>query len=112
MLFVYLIDSKNSLKLKIINHMYEIHRDIPDYSSPRNKSSVMLNPNKTINPYTITYPVEWKGFVANVPVTIIQKGSSSSFIDDYDFGDLPPSISNLKYSVVEVIDTYLKRMLD
>ncbi|MCW1963161.1 hypothetical protein [Chryseobacterium viscerum] len=92
--------------------MYEIHKDIPDYSAKNNKSSVMLNPNKTIYPYSITYPIEWKGFVAGVPVTIIQKGESSSFIDDYDFGNLPPLISNLKHSVVEVIDNYLKRMLD
>ena len=106
-----MIESK-SFKTKNHNHMYQINKDIPDYSSPNNKSSVMLNPNKTINPYTITYPVEWKGFVAGVPITIIQKGSSSSFIDDYDFLDIPPQISNLKHSVVEVIDTYLKRMLD
>lgn len=92
--------------------MWDIDEKIEDYSQPSRKSYIRLNSNKPLNPYYISYPVEWTGFVNSKPVKIIQMGQSSSSTSDYDFSEFPEEHLGLRGDIVEHIDTKLKRLLD
>ncbi len=92
--------------------MWDIDEDIEDYSRSSRKSYIRLNSNKPLNPYHISYPVEWIGFMNNKPVKIVQKDQSSSSASDYDFVEFPKEYLRFSGDIVHFIDTKLKRRLD
>lgn len=92
--------------------MWDIDQTIKDNSKRSGKSSLYLNSNKPLNPYHISYPIEWTGFLNGKSIKIIQMKESSSRTADYDFSELALEDSVLKGDIAKYIDTKLKRCLD
>jgi hypothetical protein len=88
--------------------MWQINEAFEDIGRFRDKSTLFLNADKPINPYSITYPILWAGFLNNEKVMIKQIDSSSFHISDYDFIDFPDEYSYLQGAIVKAIDKYLK----
>jgi hypothetical protein len=91
--------------------MWLINEYFEDIGSFRNKSSLHLNADKPIDPYHISYPILWTGFLNNEKIVIKQLGESSSRFTDYEFIEYPENFSYLQVRVVKYIDDYL-RILD
>jgi hypothetical protein len=91
--------------------MWDINEIVEDYSRPNGKSYINLNSNNKLDPYHISYPISWTGFVNSKPIKIIQKGQTSSSVSDYDFTEFPEEYLGLRASIVGLIDKKL-RILD
>lgn len=91
--------------------MWKISKQFDDYSHPMGKGWLRLNTDPPINPFTISYPVTWIGFINENKVRIIQKDRETITIDDFDFIEFPEKYAYLKAYIVEWIDEYL-RILD
>tara|TARA_R100000306_G_scaffold56423_1_gene54221 strand:+ start:7941 stop:8216 length:276 start_codon:yes stop_codon:yes gene_type:complete len=91
--------------------MWQINKSYNDPNHPTGKGWIYLNADKPMDPYHITYPVTWTGFVGQNPVTIVQKGESGKYIEDFVFENFPAGLSYLKVDIVQYIDNYL-RILD
>ena len=87
--------------------MWEIDSKIVDYSHRDKESNICLNAQGNL----YDFPLEWKGLLNGIKITIVQTDPDSSSIDSYDFIDLPDKYDHLKYSIKELIDNYL-RILD
>ena len=90
--------------------MWQIEKEFDDYTHPIGKGWLNLNADKPMNPYKISYPIIWSGFISNIKVEIIQKGKSSYSVNDFDFKDFPEKYSFLKGDIVAWINKYLKTL--
>jgi len=91
--------------------MWQISEEFEDYTHPIGKGWVNLNADKPMNPYHISYPITWSGFVSGQEVRIIQKSFSAFSLSDFDFVEFPDKYSYIKSDIVKWIDKYL-RILD
>jgi hypothetical protein len=90
--------------------MSEISEKFEDYMNNGVRAYINLNPDKEMNPYTITYPITWSGNIAGHEVIIVQEHASSNLIDDYDFKVFPSVYNPLKSDIVKLIDKHLRNM--
>jgi hypothetical protein len=84
-----LINIKNKI-------MWQIVEKFDDYTHPTGKGTVLLNANKDMNPYTLSYPITWTGYINDTEVIIIQKTQSALVESDFDFIEFPEIYSFLK----------------
>ena len=92
--------------------MWDINQSFKDNTELSGHVTIMLNADKPLNPYNISYPVTWNGFINNEKIVIIQSSSSSSFSENYEFKTFPISFSIYEGRIVKLIDTCLRRALD
>jgi len=74
------------------------------------KSSINLKPDQALNPYTITYPLNWTGFVAGHKVEIVQLSNSTSSINDFDFKLFPINYEFVKADIIRHIHSSLNTL--
>jgi len=91
--------------------MWQIKEEFKDNRHPIGKSWVYLNADKPINPWHISYPITWSGFVDGNKVKIIQKGQLAYSVDDFEFEEFPKIYEYIKGRIVKWINDYL-RILD
>lgn len=92
--------------------MWDINQSFTDSTELSGRVSIFLNSDKALNPYNISYPITWTGYINNHPIEIIQPSSSSSFIENYEFSTYPNGYSLYHSRIVSLIDTCLRRSLD
>ncbi|EZH73661.1 hypothetical protein ATO12_17140 [Aquimarina atlantica] len=88
--------------------MWAINEKFVDYSHPQEKDSVFLNPNQTMNPQVIEYPIIWKGFVGSEEVEIIQKGQGAHLDLHFIFKKFPERYNHIKPDIINWIHKYLR----
>lgn len=92
--------------------MWDINKSFKDNAEPSGHVTIMLNADKPLNPYHISYPITWTGFINNDKIVIIQPSSSSSFSENYEFTTFPIRLSMYEGKIVKLIDNCLRRALD
>jgi len=92
--------------------MFDIDEKFEDYSQPNGKSYLKINSDKPLDPYRISYPITWTGFLNGKPIKIIQMGQSSSSTSDYDFIQFPEDDRGLCGDIAHIIDRKLHKLLD
>ena len=90
--------------------MWQISERFDDDNYYPRKSSINLNADKALNPYTITYPLIWTGYVAGQEVEIIQISNSASSKNDFDFKVFPANYNFIKADIVKHIHTCLNTL--
>ncbi|MFP9113921.1 hypothetical protein ACLI1A_08255 [Flavobacterium sp. RHBU_3] len=92
--------------------MWDINQSFKDNNEMSGHVSIFLNADKPLNPYHISYPIAWTGYINNEPVKIVQTSSSSKFIENYNFEIYPYGYSLYQTKIVDAIDRLLRRALD
>jgi hypothetical protein len=92
--------------------MWDINQSFNDSTELSGHVTIMLRANKPLNPYHVSYPIIWTGFINNDKIEITQLSSSSSFMENYEFKTFPINFSMYEGRIVKLIDTCLRRALD
>ncbi|MDM1412536.1 hypothetical protein HX038_17635 [Myroides odoratimimus] len=92
--------------------MWQINKRFKDSTELSGNVTIFLNANKPLNPYDISYPITWSGFVNNQPIEIIQPSSSSSFMENYEFVNYPKGYYIYQNRIITLIDELLRKSLD
>lgn len=92
--------------------MWDINESFKDSTELSGSVTIFLNSDKPLNPYHISYPISWTGYINNTPIEIIQLSSSSKFIENYEFKTYPNGYSMYHNRIVSIIDNCLRKALD
>lgn len=84
--------------------MWIIDKTFDDYTHPKKRVCVKLNPDSPLHPSAIRYPVTWFGDVCGHDVEIIQKGAASKYVEDFTFSIFPDKFSHVQQDIVAWID--------
>lgn len=88
--------------------MWDISETLEDYSQPNRRNYLKLKSNQPLNPYTISYPIEWKGYLNSNPIKVIQINESSSRTADFNFALLPIEYTGLQGVIARFINSKLR----
>ena len=69
--------------------MWEINESFKDSTELSGFVSILLKSDKPLNPYHVSYPITWSGFVNNEPIEIVQPSENSSYMSDFEFTKYP-----------------------
>lgn len=92
--------------------MWTINESTKVVTEMSGRVSLLLNPDKPLSPYHVSYPIVWTGFINNNPIEIIQISSSSSFMENYEFKIYPEGYYSFQNYIISVIDNCLRKALD
>lgn len=92
--------------------MWDINQSFKDSTEISGHVTIFLNADKPLNPYHISYPVSWTGYINNEPVRILQISSSLKFSENYNFEIYPNGYSIYQTKIIEAIDNLLRKALD
>lgn len=87
--------------------MWQLQKEITDYSQPNNKGYFYVNADKSLSPYNRDlYPIKWSGLLYNYKVLIIQHGEYQN-LDEFEFVEFSKSLEYLKPEIIQILKNYL-----
>jgi hypothetical protein len=87
--------------------MWQLQKEITDYSQSNNKGYFHVNADKSLSPYNRDlYPIKWSGLLNDYKVLIVQHGEYQN-LDEFEFVEFPKSLEYLKPEIIQILKNYL-----
>lgn len=84
--------------------MHDIQATIIDHSQSGGTSSIYLNANQPLLPWTLQLPITWTGQVNGNKVRILQHDYPSRNKDNFEFIGMPDGSSYTQFCIIDLID--------
>lgn len=88
--------------------MFDIQQEIDDSFSRTGKSHLSLNADGKLDPYHISYPILWTGYLNNQAI-IVRQADSSTLESAYKFVGILDDNRQVQLSVIRIIKEKIDR---
>ena len=83
----------------LISESFYIHGDY------NNRVPILLNPDKSVNPQSWVYPIEWTGRIGQLNVVLIQKSR-----EEIDFSPIPSKMRGAIEHIHGAVDRLIRSL--